>query len=120
MRRGLESGAANEVLDALAAAGLQSDRRFAEGLLRARSERGYGPVRILAELRRHGIAEECIAGILDWQDPKWAERIAELRAHRFGVGYPRDPAERARQARFLQRRGFSAEQIRRLMGDEDI
>ncbi|HVJ29103.1 MAG TPA: RecX family transcriptional regulator [Gammaproteobacteria bacterium] len=35
-----------------------------------------------------------------------------MRAKRFGPELPRDYAERARQARFLQYRGFDSAQIR--------
>jgi regulatory protein len=45
-----------------------------------------------------------------------------VRAKRFGPGIPRDYAERARQARFLQYRGFDSAEIRaalELDGDSD-
>jgi regulatory protein len=51
----------------------------------------------------------------------WAATARELRRRRFGVSPPGDYPERARQARFLQYRGFTAEQIRAALGPgEDI
>jgi regulatory protein len=52
----------------------------------------------------------------------WLETIRAVRRKRFGPDLPREYAERARQARFLQYRGFDSEQIRsalELDGDSD-
>ena len=49
----------------------------------------------------------------------WAAIAREVRRKRFGVSPPGDYRERARQARFLQYRGFSAEQIRAALGPGD-
>jgi regulatory protein len=107
------------VLDGLGVEGLQSDRRFAECLVRVRIGRGYGPLRILAELGRHGIAEDSFCEFFNRNDPRWVERIKRVRLRRFGAQWPEDPVEQARQARFLQQRGFTDEQIRGLMGAKD-
>ncbi len=117
--RGLGHDEVRAVLDGLASEGLQSDRRFAEGLVRVRIERGYGPLRIVAELGRHGIAEDTVADLLRRHDPWWGEQIARVRLRRFGGRCPEDPAERARQVRFLQQRGFTDEQILGLIGAGD-
>jgi regulatory protein len=45
-------------------------------------------------------------------DVVWPATIRAVRAKRFGPELPRDYAERARQARFLQYRGFDGAQIR--------
>ena len=45
-------------------------------------------------------------------DVDWLATIRAVRAKRFGAELPRDYPERARQARFLQYRGFDAAQIR--------
>ena len=51
----------------------------------------------------------------------WAGIAREIRRKRFGLSPPGDYRERARQARFLQYRGFSAEQVRAALGPgEDI
>ena len=42
----------------------------------------------------------------------------EVRRRKFGAAAPRSLGERAKQARFLQYRGFDAEQIRAAFRDE--
>ena len=104
------------VLDELAAEGLQSDRRFADALARRRVETGHGPLRVIAELREHGLeAGESV----DVSDPEWLQRARAALARRFGEAVPRVPREVARQLRFLQYRGFTAGQARRALDARD-
>jgi regulatory protein len=114
--RGVGSEIAEHVLAELAAGALQSDERFAEDYARARIERGYGPKQILAGLRERGIHEAILLRHVDPRDPAWIERLAEARRRRFGDVLPMDPRERARQCRFLVRRGFPVALVRRLLG----
>lgn len=99
------------VVAGLAGEGLVSDQRYATERVRVRAEQGVGPLRIHSELRERGLASETIAAALDVTDPLWAERASRARRKRFGAALPQDRTERARQARFLQGRGFSFEQI---------
>ena len=46
----------------------------------------------------------------------WPELARAVREKRFGAGAPADFRERARQARFLQYRGFTADQVRQALG----
>ncbi len=114
--RGVGSEVAEHVLAELSAGALQSDERFAEEYVRARSERGYGPLQILAGLRERGIDEAILLHRVDPQDPAWIERLAETRRRRFGILLPMDPGPRSRQCRFLVRRGFPEALVRRLLG----
>lgn len=110
-----------ETLRDLLARGLVSDRRFIEALGRNRRERGYGPLRVRRELRARGVAVEEYPELVNDRDPAWVEKGEELRRRRFGAALPKDYREWARQARFLQARGYSGEQIRRVLkrGPED-
>ena len=116
MARGVGSEVAERVLAELSAGALQSDERFAEDYARARIERGYGPEQILAGLRERGIDEAILLHHVDPRDPAWIERLAETRRRRFGDVLPMDPGQRARQCRFLVRRGFPVALVRRLLG----
>ena len=107
--RGFPLQVVDTVLAQLAADGLQSDARFVEQYVRSRVRRGFGPVRIRAELRERGIGEALIAPQLDAWD--WAAQAEGARCKRFGGGVPREWKERARQARFLQMRGFGSEHM---------
>jgi regulatory protein len=102
------------LLDELAAERLLSEERFAEGLSRSRGER-YGSARVRQELRAHSLdpdlIDRCTAALA-------ATELARARAvwqRRFGAPAA-DPAERARQMRFLAQRGFSNDAIRRVVG----
>jgi len=105
----------NTALSGLGREGWLSDDRFIESFIRARAERGYGPVRIRAELRERGIDDGAIAAYLDMRDPDWLSRVERVWVKRFDGEQPQDIKERARQTRFLQARGFTAEQIRTVM-----
>jgi len=100
------------VADALAAEGLLSDERFVEGLVRVRRSRGFGPLRIRQELQDKGAAPEMVERCVDMHSRDWLVELKRVRRKKFGERLPSSYAERARQARFLQYRGFSAEQIR--------
>jgi regulatory protein len=98
-------------LAGLAREGLADNVRFTDAFITARIRRGQGPIRIRAELAQRGIDADAIAcGLDDAAD--WRALARDVRAKRFGAAPPKDFRERARQSRFLEYRGFSAEQIR--------
>jgi regulatory protein len=99
--------------------GCLSDARFTEAFIRARRERGYGPVRIRAELRERGVTDELIDHHLDMRDSAWLRPLEQVWSKRFRARQGADFAERARQQRFFQARGYTAEQIRAVIGRGD-
>ena len=120
-RRGYPAAVVVAVIEGLVAERLLSETRFVEQFIRQHAGRGHGPVRIRAELRERGVPEAEIEAGLDASGEDWAAVAREARRRRFGLSPPGDYPERARQARFLQYRGFSAEQIRAALGPgEDI
>ncbi|HHO68381.1 MAG TPA: regulatory protein RecX, partial [Gammaproteobacteria bacterium] len=70
-QRGWQGGPLDEVLDSLVDQNLLSDRRFAEVYTRTRIERGYGPLRIRAELRERGIDAALAEAALEAEAPDW-------------------------------------------------
>ena len=108
------------VVNELQVEGLVSDERFAEAFVRYRKNQGYGPRRIQTELRERGVSEKIQATYLDFGDPQWFEQVAQVRCKRFGNGLPEDYKERARQARFLQYRGFTTDQAMYVLGGSDV
>jgi len=102
------------VVAALAREGLQSDDRYTESYIHQRISRGYGPVRIRRELQERGVEEGLIEEAFAALDVDWEVAVAAVREKRFGRALPADFNEQMRQSRFLQYRGFSGEQIRRL------
>ena len=87
------------------------DGRYAENYVAYHSKRGQGPVRIAADLRALGVPAELIEGALA-AGPDWRALAQEVRRRKFGPEPPENWSEKARQARFLQYRGFSADHIR--------
>ncbi|NIW86811.1 MAG: regulatory protein RecX [Gammaproteobacteria bacterium] len=114
-RRGSPAPAIEQTLDALAAEGHLSDDRFAEAYVRRRAGAGFGPLRIQQELRERGVDPGVIAGHLDAEAHDWVARAAQAREKRFGRAPPANRREWLRQARFLDYRGFTGEQIRRAL-----
>jgi regulatory protein len=110
---------ADDVVAELEATGLVSDERFAESLVRVRTERGHGPLRIERELQDKGVDPALIESVLDGSDPQWLDLVQRIRRKKFGSAVPRDYKERARQARFLQYRGFTYDQIQRALAPEE-
>lgn len=100
-----------EVLQQLIAQGLLSDTRFAEVYCRARRMKGYGPIRIAAELHQRGVMAEIIEQCLYATMEAWAQQAHQVRIKKFGKKVPEDFVERARQMRFLQYRGFNNDDI---------
>ena len=115
--RGFDADLVASLLRGLGDEGLLSDARFAESFVRTRCDKGYGPLRIRGELRERGIDSDTIEACLDSDDVAWCRLGARVRNKRFGLGLPTDLKERARQMRFLQQRGFTGEQIRRVLED---
>jgi regulatory protein len=110
-RKGCPAETASGVVSDLIAQGVLSDERFAESLVRSRRRRGYGPVRIRRELAEKGLAADAVAQRVDLHAVDWIGEIERVRRKKFGEQLLRAIEERAKQARFLQYRGFTFEQI---------
>jgi len=118
-RRGYPPQVVATVVAGLVAERLLSESRFLEQFIRQHAGRGHGPVRIRMDLRERGVANDEIDAALAAATEDWAAIARATRCRRFGVSPPGDYRERARQARFLQYRGFSPDQIRAAMGPGD-
>lgn len=113
--RGHPVAQVDTVVEDLVRQDLLSDERFAESYTRVRTERGFGPARIAAELRQRGIDEELIARHVDFSDSVWREVMQRELHKRFGGEPAAEVRERNRRIRFLQQRGFTMEQIYRVL-----
>ncbi|WP_267223933.1 regulatory protein RecX [Dyella silvae] len=111
-QKGYEGGEAGEALDRLGEQHYQDDDRFAEMLVRSRVSQGYGPMRVRAELKSHGLSDARIRAVLDEAEVDWEASAAAQLRRRFGAGSPPDRDEKARRAQFLLRRGFPAATVR--------
>jgi len=110
-----DANVVDAIVAELKAENLQSDERFADAYVYARTERGDGPLRITYELRKRGVAASLIERAVSPHSERWTERLAQLRQKRFGDAQPNDFKEWTRQANYLQRRGYSVEQIHSIL-----
>lgn len=112
-----EGGLVERVLQDLQKRGLLSDQRFTEQFVQQRIRKGFGPLRIRADLLQRGIEGELIDEWLDAVGSDWSERLHVVARQRFGDSSAEDRKEQARRARFLQYRGFPENLIRRYLWD---
>jgi regulatory protein len=113
-RREFDADVIEQALDRLQQENLQSDQRYAESYLYQRAQKGYGPLRIAYELRQRGVHEDLVQQVMELEQESWSERMQQQRIKKFGNNIPEDYAEKMKQARFLQNRGFSPELVMRL------
>ncbi|OZB31519.1 MAG: recombination regulator RecX [Ferrovum sp. 34-44-207] len=105
------------LLDELEQEGLQSDRRTAETIVRARQGK-HGALRIRQDLQQHGIPDTIIQSLLIEVKEDELSQVKEVWAKRFDQ-LPVNAQERAKQGRYLQNRGFSMAVIQALFRGED-
>lgn len=108
----------DEILERMTELGLLSDRRMANAWVRVKAGR-FGDARLRHDLARHGIDRETVEASLETGDiaPEM-DRARAARHSKFGQ-MPENAKEWARQARFLQSRGFAPDIIRKLLNGKD-
>ena len=116
--RGFVQDIAEEAVGRLAEEGLQSDQRFVQSFIQSRISQGKGPIRIVQELGQRGLPGGLVEQNLEDTDADWTDLAYQVRVKKFGTYKPDDFEEKARQMRFLQYRGFDADQIRTAMEGE--
>jgi len=116
-QRGFASPLIETLIGELRARALLDDERYAGHYVAYRSARGQGPVRIRRDLGLAGVAapliDAALAAVSDW-----AGIARQVRRRRFGARAPANWAEKGRQARFLQYRGFTNDHIRSALGPD--
>jgi len=96
-----------------------SEQRYVENFTRARMMRGFGPQRIKAELREKAVCDSLISRYVITGDERWDQQISRVWQKRFGGRLPENLKERAQQTRYLQYRGYTTEQINRVLDNND-
>jgi regulatory protein len=110
----VEEGAdLDALLDDFTKRGWLSEERFVEQTVRAKA-RKYGPLKIAHHLREKGIGQEGVDRGLALAKAEEGEALAAAWRSRFGR-LPADEAQKAKQVRFLQQRGFSLEAVLRFL-----
>ncbi len=101
------------LLEDLKKRGWLSEQRYTEQIVHARKAR-FGSLRVAHELREHGVAEELVAKAI--AEVK-SDEVANARAialKKYGE-LPKNRIEWAKQARFLQSRGFGFDVIKQVL-----
>lgn len=109
---GYDEAEADEAIERLGEQNYQDDERFAEMLLRARIAHGYGPARIRAELRSHGLNAAAIDTLIAAAEVNWNALATSQLRKKYGSKPAADHAERGKRAQFLLRRGFAGATVR--------
>jgi len=119
--RGYLEIAFGPVVEELLAENKVNDERYGENQVAYRARRGHGPARIRAELQRSGLSRSAIDDAVKGESaPDFLALARTVRARKFGPDLPKDRKERARQARFLQYRGFSTDHIRAVLEGDPL
>lgn len=105
LQKGFGLSVVENVLGYLQTQDLLSETRFVENYVAYRINRGYGPIRIRAELTNFGVNEELIRQCLSSRNVAWSELAQRALEKRF-----KEPAtsyrEYQKQIQFLVYRGF--------------
>ena len=119
--RGYTDHAFEVVVDDMVSMNKVNDERFGQNVVAYRARRGHGPARIRSQLQKSGLSRSAIDDAVKGEEaPDFLALARSVRARKFGPEIPRDRKERARQARFLQYRGFSNDHIRAVLeGDPE-
>ncbi len=107
------------VLTKLIEEDLINHKRFIEHFIHYKSSKGFGPLRIQAELHHKGIPEELIEHHIKITDNAWLIEVRRVWQKRFKNHLPQDHRSRAQQMRFLHYRGFTSEQINHIFHSDD-
>ena len=108
------------LLEDLKKRGWLSEERYTEQIVHARKAK-FGSLRVAHELREHGIAEELVAkAVAEVKN----DEVANARAicqKKYGE-LPKNRIEWAKQARFLQSRGFGFDVIKQVLksNEDDV
>lgn len=119
LQKGFVINAIQTELQQLIQEGLLNDVRFCEAFIVNRIRQGYGPVRIMAELRQHGVNEDIIIAQLHQNESVWLNCIEKMLQKKFSSP-PGNLKEKHRQIHYLQYRGFRLDQIKKCIATNKI
>jgi len=105
------------LLDDFKARGWLSDQRFTEQIIHARKAK-FGTAKIAHELREKGISDQLITDAVETLKTTELDNATEVWRKKFKA-YPQTREEWAKQARFLQSRGFGFELIKKILAVDD-
>jgi regulatory protein len=105
-----------DIISTLTEKNLLNDARFVESYSRMRAHRGYGKLRIQSELQERGIQKALSEANIYTSN---INAIRKVREKKFGELLPIDNKEKAKQSRYLYYKGFSFDEIKRVLKNDD-
>lgn len=106
------------LLDNFKARGWLSDERFTEQLVHARRAK-FGSARVANELREKGISDDLIASAVSDVKTNEMANAREVWRKKYHDA-PKTRTEWAKQARFLQSRGFGFDVIKKILNNASL
>ena len=94
---------------------LQSDERFAENYVSYRSGLGFGLMHIRQDMRQRGLTDFEISLALERAKVDWRAIAEKVYYKKFGELAAADIKEKAKRVRFMQYRGFCADEYQHLL-----
>jgi regulatory protein len=94
-----------------------SDARYADQMVHARRSK-YGSLKLAHELRANGVADELVSKAVTEMQTSELDTARKLWQKKFGVP-PQGREDWAKQARFLQGRGFGLDVIKRVISNKE-
>lgn len=110
-QKGFDPTEIKDALDACQRLGLQSDNRFVEHYIRSRIRQGYGPLKIIQELKSKGIDSDLIMHELEQERENWVSYALDVWDKKCKGRTDLTFSEIQKQQRFLLYRGFSMDII---------
>ena len=104
------------ILEDFKTRGWLSDARFTEQIVHARSHK-FGASKIANELREKGVSQDLIESAIEQVKENELDNAFEIRRKKFKKS-PDSREEWARQARFLQSRGFGFDVIKKVLNSK--
>ena len=96
-----------------------NEARMMAVFIRSRANRGYGPIRVMQELRFKGLSAEPIKLALEACEIDWFAMAKQQAVRKVSEPAILDRVARGKLLAFLQRRGFTSEQARYALTPSD-
>ena len=120
LTKGFTSECIDYLISELRAKKLQCDNRFTESYINMRIRRGFGPIKIAAELKHRRIDPEIIKTLLSSHEHNWKFIARALCDKKFGRDGSNSFANLTKQNRFLMNKGFAREHLGKFAEYEEI
>lgn len=118
-RKGATAAEVAAVLDWCSEQNYLNEERFLLMILRNRCNQGYGYRYILQECRQHQLTEQQLDAVIAAEEIDWWQLAKQAYQKKYADKAIADYQEKMKRMAYLQRRGFSSEQIRAVFDQND-